>query len=315
MSVIDRRDLLCLGLTSASLALTPRWARASSSEPLSQRAIPATGERLPVIGLGSSASFEESANRGDLQGLTQVLKVMIDQGAKVFDTAPSYGASEAAAGRISKELGIAEKIFWATKTELSAYGSDDVASARTQVEESLRKLGVKKLDLVQIHNLANLQNKLAVLKDLKRQGLIRYLGVTTTFRGQYADLANCMRNERLDFIGVDYAIDNREVEKRILPVAIDRGVAVLGYVPFGRSNLFKRVGHSSVPEWAQEAGMKTWAQFFLKFVIGHPAMTVATPATSQPNHMLDNLSGGIGPFPDEPMRRRMIAVVDNLPNG
>ena len=312
--MIDRRDLLCLGMTAASLALAPRWVRASSSEPLSQRSIPSTGERLPVIGLGSSASFEESANRGDLQSLTQVLKAMIDQGAKVFDTAPSYGASEAAAGRIAKELGIAEKIFWATKTELSD-GSDDVASTRTQVQESLRKLGVKKLDLVQVHNLANLKTELAVLKDLKRQGLIRYLGVTTTFRGQYAELANCMRDERLDFIGIDYAIDNREVEKRILPLAMDRGIAVLGYVPFGRSNLFKRVGRSNVPEWAQEAGMKTWAQFFLKFVIGHPAITVVTPATSQPSHMLENLSGGIAPFPDEPMRRRMIGVVDNLPNG
>jgi diketogulonate reductase-like aldo/keto reductase len=302
-------------MTAASLALAPRWVRASSSEPLSQRSIPSTGERLPVIGLGSSASFEESANRGDLQGLTQVLKAMIDQGAKVFDTAPSYGASEAAAGRIAKELGIAEKIFWATKTELSGYGSDEVASTRTQVQESVRKLGVKKLDLVQVHNLANLKTELAVLKDLKQRGLIRYTGVTTTFRGQYAELANCMRDERLDFIGIDYAIDDREVEKRILPLAIDRGIAVLGYVPFGRSNLFKRVGRSNVPEWAQEAGMKTWAQFFLKFVIGHPAITVVTPATSQPSHMLENLSGGIAPFPDEPMRRRMIAVIDNLPNG
>jgi diketogulonate reductase-like aldo/keto reductase len=312
--VIDRRDLLCLGVSAASLALAPRWVRASSSEPLSQRTIPSTGERLPVIGLGSSASFEDSANRGDLQGLTQVLKVMIAQGAKVFDTAPSYGASEAAAGRIANALGTAEKIFWATKTERSAYGSDDAASARVQVQESLGKLGVKKLDLVQVHNLANLKTKLAVLKELKRQGLIRYLGVTTTFRDQFAELANCMRDERLDFIGIDYAIDDREVEKRILPLAIDRGTAVLGYVPFGRSNLFKRVGRSNVPEWAQEAGMKTWAQFFLKFVLGHPAMTVVTPATSQPDHMLENLSGGIGPFPDEPMRKRMIAVIDNL-NG
>jgi aryl-alcohol dehydrogenase-like predicted oxidoreductase len=314
VSVIDRRDLLSLGMTAASLTLAPRWIRASSSEPLSQRSIPSTGERLPVIGLGSSASFEESANRGDLQGLTQVLKAMSDQGAKVFDTAPSYGASEAAAGRIAKELGIADKIFWATKTELSASGGDDAASTRSQVQESLRKLGVRKLDLVQVHNLANLKTELAVLKDLKRQGLVRYIGVTTTFRGQYTELANCMRDERLDFIGIDYAIDDREVEKRILPLAIDRGTAVLGYVPFGRSNLFKRVGRSNVPEWAQEAGMKTWAQFFLKFVIGHPAMTVVTPATSQPSHMLENLSGGIAPFPDEPMRRRMIAVIDNL-NG
>lgn len=311
--MIDRRDLLCLGMTSAALALVPRSLRASSSESLSQRPIPSSGERLPVIGLGSSASFEESANRGELQGLTQVLKVMVDQGAKVFDTAPSYGASETAAGRITTELGITEKIFWATKTESSAFGGE--ASARAQVQASLQRLGTKKLDLVQVHNLGNLQSTLGILKDLKHRGLIRYLGVTTTFRGQYAELVNCMRNERLDFVGVDYAIDDREVEKQILPLAIDRGIAVLGYVPFGRSNLFKRVARATVPEWAQEAGMKTWAQFFLKFVIGHPAITVVTPATSQPSHMLENLSGGMGPFPDEPMRRRMMAVVDNLPNG
>jgi diketogulonate reductase-like aldo/keto reductase len=275
------------------------------------RAIPSTGERLPVIGLGSSASFEHSANRDELQGLTEVLKLMIDRGAKVFDTAPSYGASEAVAGRIAKELGISEKIFWATKTEPS-YGGDDAASARAEIQESIRKLGAKRLDLVQVHNLGNLQTKLTVLKDLKGRGLIRYLGVTTTFPGQYSELLNCMRNERIDFIGVDYSIEDREVEKRILPLAIDRGIAVLGYVPFGRSSLFKRVAGAQVPAWAQEAGMKSWAQFFLKFVIGHPAITVVTPATSQPSHMLENLSGGIGPLPDEAMRKRMIAAVVNL---
>ena len=291
----------------------PHWLRASATDLLS-RAIPSSGERLPVIGLGSSASFEQSANRGELQGLTEVLKLMADQGAKVFDTAPSYGASEAAAGRIARDLGIAEKIFWATKTEPS-YGSDGVASARAEVQESMRKIGVKRLDLVQVHNLGNLQTKLTVLKDLKDRGLIRYLGVTTTFSGQYSELLNCMRKERIDFIGVDYSIEDREVEKQILPLAMDRGIAVMVYVPFGRSSLFKRVAGAQVPGWAQEAGMKTWAQFFLKFVIGHPAVTVVTPATSQPNHMLENLSGGTGPLPDEPMRRRMIAAVENPLRG
>ena len=153
---------------------------------------------------------------------------------------------------------------------------------------------------------------MTVLKDLKQQGLIRYLGVTTTFPSQYSDLLECMRKERLDFIGVDYAIDDREVEKRILPLALERGIAVLSYVPFGRSNLFSRVAGVDVPGWAQEAGMTSWPQFFLKFVIGHPAITVATPATSQPNHMLENLSGGVGLLPDEAMRKRMIGVVENL---
>ena len=198
--MIDRRHLLRVGVTCAPLALAP-WVRAGSSDSLSQRAIPSTGERLPVIGLGSSASFEQSANRSDLQGLSDVFKVMTDQGAKVFDTAPSYGSSEAVAGRIARDLAIADKIFWATKTEPS-YGSDAAASARAQIQESLKRLGVKKLDLVQVHNLGNLQTQLAVLKDLKGRGLIRYLGVTTTFPGQYSELLNCMRSERLDFIGV-----------------------------------------------------------------------------------------------------------------
>jgi diketogulonate reductase-like aldo/keto reductase len=312
--VIDRRALLSLGVTSASLAVVPRWLRAAPADLLT-RPIPTTGERLPVIGLGSSASFEQSADRGELQGLTEVLKLMIDQGAKVFDTAPSYGSSEAVAGRIAKELGIVERIFWATKTEPSAYGRDAVASARAEIQESLDKLGVKKIDLIQVHNLGNLQTKLAVLKDLKRQGVIRYLGVTTTFSGQYSELLDCMRNEHIDFIGVDYSIEDREVEKRILPLAIERGIAVLGYVPFGRRSLFRRVAGAQVPAWAQEAGMKTWPEFFLKFVIGHPAITVVTPATSKPSHMLENLSGGIGPIPDQPMRRRMIAAVDTLPHG
>ena len=311
MRAIDRRDLLRLGAASAALALQPQWLRAAPSAGLIQRTVPSTGERLPVIGLGSSASFEQSANRGELQGITTVLKAMVEQGAKVFDTAPSYGASEAAAGRIAKELGIAEKIFWATKTEAS-YGSEDAASARAQIQESFKKLGVKKIDLIQVHNLGNLRIKLTVLKDLKQQGLIRYLGVTTTFPSQYSDLLECMRKERLDFIGVDYAIDDREVEKRILPLALERGIAVLSYVPFGRSNLFSRVAGVDVPGWAQEAGMTSWPQFFLKFVIGHPAITVATPATSQPNHMLENLSGGVGLLPDEAMRKRMIGAVENL---
>jgi aryl-alcohol dehydrogenase-like predicted oxidoreductase len=292
----------------------PRWLRASPVEQLIRRAIPSSGERLPVIGLGSSASFVQAANHGDLQGITEVLKVMLERGATVFDTAPSYGSSEAVAGRIAKELGITEKVFWATKTEAIS-GGEDFASARAQVQESMRKLGVKKLDLVQVHNLGNLPTKLAMLKDLKQHGVIRYFGVTTTFPSQYSDLVSCMRSERLDFIGIDYAIDDREAEKRILPMAIDRGIAVLGYEPFGRSSLFRRVAGSNVPDWAQEAGMKTWPQFFLKFVVSHPAMTVATPATSQPAHMLENLSAGIGLLPDDAMRRRMIGLIEELPGG
>jgi aryl-alcohol dehydrogenase-like predicted oxidoreductase len=157
--------------------------------------------------------------------------------------------------------------------------------------------------------------QLRILREFKDQGRVRYIGITTTFENQYADLIATMRSEPLDFIGVDYAIDNRHAEATILPLARERKIGVLAYAPFGRTRLFKRVGNSPVPEWAAEFDAKTWAQFFLKFVAAHPAVTVITPATSQAKNMLDNIGGGIGRMPSETMRKRMIEYVDKLPSA
>jgi aryl-alcohol dehydrogenase-like predicted oxidoreductase len=314
--MVSRRDWI--GLTvgaGAALALHPRLLRALQQGQLMQRAIPSSGEMLPVIGLGSSATFSQVARGEDTAALTEVIRTMLDRGAQVFDTAPSYGASEQVAGDIANALGVADKIFWATKVNVAGRGGEtaDPVAARAQIEASFQKFRVSKIDLIQVHNLADVPTQLGILKELKNDGRIRYLGVTTTSDRQYALLEEVMRNEPLDFIGLDYAIDNRNVEETILPLAVERKIGVLVYLPFGRTRLWQRVGGTELPEWAAEFDATSWAQFFIKYVLAHPAVTVVTPATSQARHMVDNIGGGIGRLPDDATRRRMIELVDALP--
>ena len=312
--MLTRREWLNLTLgTGAVLALdrTPLWAQ----QPMITRAIPSSGEQVPIVGLGSSATFSSVARSEDVSALQEVLKAFTAQGGTVFDTAPSYGASEEVAGRIAADLGITDTIFWATKVNVAGRGggSADPAAARKQIEASFTKLKKAKIDLIQVHNLGDVPVQLGILKELKQAGRIRYLGVTTTNPRQYGELQTVMRNEPLDFIGIDYAIDNREVEEAILPLAQERKIGVLVYVPFGRTRLFKRVGERPVPDWARAFGAETWAQFFIKYVAAHPAVTVVTPATSQARHIADNLAAGRGTLPDEATRKKMVELVEGLP--
>jgi aryl-alcohol dehydrogenase-like predicted oxidoreductase len=315
--MISRREWIGITVGAGSaLALDPRILRTLQQGQLIQRAIPSTGEMLPAVGLGSSATFSQVARSEDRAALTEVMRTMVSRGATVFDTAPSYGASEQVAGDIANELGVANRIFWATKVNVAGrgQGAADPVAARAQIEASFQRFRVPKIDLIQVHNLGDVPTQLGILKELKQQGRIRYLGVTTTSDRQYAELDQIMRNEPLDFIGLDYAIDNRNVEETILPLAIERKIGVLVYVPFGRTRLFQRVaGQEAPPEWAQEFDARTWAQFFIKYVLGHPAVTVVTPATSQALHMEDNIGGGMGRLPDEATRRRMVELVGALP--
>jgi len=314
VSPLTRRDWLALTLgTTASLALRP--ADLFGQQRLITRAIPSSGEALPVIGLGSSATFSQVARKEDVAALREVLQALVQGGGRVFDTAPGYGASEEVAGRIVSETGMADRLFWATKVNVARQGPADPAAARAQIETSFQRVKKATIDAVQVHNMGDVKTQVPILSELKAQGRIRYIGVTTTFEPQYPQIIETMKAEPLDFIGVDYAIDNREVEAAILPLARDRKIGVLVYAPFGRTRLFKRVGDRPVPDWAAEFDAKTWAQFFLKFVLSHPAVTVVTPATSQARNMVDNLGGGVGRLPDEAMRKRMIAFVDALPSA
>ena len=315
---MNRRQWMGLALgTGAALSLGPRFAFGAASRPLITRPIPSSGEQVPVIGLGSSATFRSVAEGEDVAGIAEVLRTLVEGGGSVFDTAPSYGASEQVAGRLAQELGLARKLFWATKVNVAPRGggSADPAAARAQVEESFRRAGTGTIDLIQVHNLGDVPVQLGILKELKAAKRLRYVGVTSTSKEQYGALARVMREEPLDFIGVDYAADNRSVEETILPLAIERGIAVMVYVPFGRTRLFQRVGDRPLPGWAAEFDAGSWAQFFIKFVLGHPAVTVVTPATSKARNMADNLGGGAGRVPDEQTRRRMAEFVDALPQA
>jgi aryl-alcohol dehydrogenase-like predicted oxidoreductase len=314
--VITRREWLTVSASaSAALTLTPALLRALAQGQLIRRPIPSTGEMLPVIGLGSSATFSQVARTEEVTALKEVFQAMVDRGASVFDTAPGYGASEQVAGKILNDMGVTSKFFWATKVNVAGRGSGtaDPAAARAQIEQSFAIIKTPKIDLIQVHNLGDVPTQLAILKDFKKQGRVRYIGVTTTSDSQYGELETIMKNEPLDFIGIDYAADNRGVAERILPLAQQRKIGVLVYAPFGRTSLFRRAAGQAVPEWAKEFDATTWAQVFLKYIVSHPAVTSVTPATSQAKNMIDNIGGGVGRLPTEAMRRQIETFVDALP--
>lgn len=315
--MITRREYLKLSLALGAALSTKSSLLWADDAPLSliTRPIPSTGEALPAIGLGSSATFAEVARSEDIAALRQVFSALVDQGGTVFDTAPAYGASEAVAGDIAYELGLTDRIFWATKLNVVPRGGSgaDPAAARAQIETSFERIRKTPIDLIQVHNLADVPVQLGILKELKQAGRLRYIGVTSTNPRMYNELIAVMRDEPLDFIGVDYAIDNRTAAETIFPLAQERGIAVMVYVPFGRTRLWERVRGQDVPAWAAEFDAHSWAQYFLKFVLAHPAVTVITPATSRARHMVDNLGAAVGRLPDAAMQQRMIEHLAALP--
>ena len=312
-----RREWLRLtAAAGTALAIHPRWLQAQDA-PMITRAIPSTGEELPIIGLGSSATFSRVARSEDVSALRGVLTTLLDNGGSLFDTAPGYGASEEVAGSIIDDMNAQDRVFWATKLNVAGRGGGaaDPDSAWEQVETSFERIQKTPIDLIQVHNLGDPPTQLAILDELKAEGRVRYTGITCTSQGRYDEFAQVMRDYSLDFIGVDYAVDNRLAAETILPLAQDRGIAVLVYAPFGRTRLWSRVSGRDVPEWAAEFGATSWAQFFLKYVAAHPAVTVITPATSRPANMLDNLGGGRGELPDAATLQRMAETVDALPSA
>jgi len=319
--MLTRRD--CLSYTAASCAtatLLPGLARAQAADVI-RRTIPGTTEALPIIGLGSSATFSQLASAGDIEPLRGVFDALVGAGGTVFDTAPSYGrgSSEEVAGQVAAELDITDTVFWATKVNVvrgrGGSASADTAEARAQIERSFDYLRTDPIDLIQVHNLADIPTQLGILKELKEEGRVRYIGTTTTFPGQYDQLLEVMQNEPLDFIGIDYAVDNTTAAERVFPLAQDRGIGVLVYVPLGRTRLFDRVGDREIPEFAREFGVESWAQFFLKFAAAHPAVTTVTPATSKAHHMVDNMGAALGRLPDAGEQQRMIDFIDALPQA
>jgi aryl-alcohol dehydrogenase-like predicted oxidoreductase len=322
--MISRREWLGMSLgAGATLALTPELLRAlqalqQSGGKLLQRAIPSTGEMLPVVGL----SFSNHPSCADHAALKEVVKTFADNGGRVFDAMHVNAASEQFHAAVAKELGIQNKLFWSTRGAPPGPPQPGPASAKAHIETLLARLTAPKLDLAMVNPAAD-PTHLGVLKEEKKAGRVRYIGAQVISDNLYPQLEAVMRNEPIDFIGVDYDIGNRaRVEDTILPLAQERKIGVMAFFPFGNnggfscssgSNLFGRVGTRPLPEWAADFDAKTWAQFFLKYVISHPAITVARVGTTKAHHMLDNIGGGIGRLPNEATRKRMAELVDALP--
>ena len=312
---ISRRDALRMALgVGAGLALRPRdlWAYEAGWEELQPaslvtKPIPSTGERLPVIGIGTARRYDVADSEAKLAPLREVVRNFSRLGGKLIDTAPAYGSAEPVVGNLVAQAGNRKQLFLATKV---GRGQQGVQAGRAELEQSLKQLKVDKVDLMQVHNLSGVNEMLPVLREWKEAGKTRYIGVTTSSKGQYAELERVLRTQRMDFVQVDYAIDNRDVEQRILPLAQERGVAVLTALPFGRGRVFEAFGKQPVPAWAQEQGIKTWAQFALKYIVSHPAVTVAIPGTAKMEYLTDNIGAARGPMPDAATRRRMAALVD-----
>jgi aryl-alcohol dehydrogenase-like predicted oxidoreductase len=285
------------------------------------RPIPSSGEEVPVIGLGgrwisaNSSPEELTEHRAVLRALAEGA----EGAGRLFDSAAGYGGggSEEYAGQWAEEDGFQDQIFWATKVNVAGRGngSADTAAVRAQIERSFDRMRLDVIDLDQVHNMGDPPTQLGILEEYKDAGRIRYIGITTTSEGQYDALARVMRDYPIDFIGIDYAIDNRIAEERILPLAQDEGIGVLVYLPFGRSRMWERIGDWELPEWAAEFDAHTWAQLMLKFVVAHPAVTVACPGTGDPEHMVDNLGGGRGRLPTADHVLRMTQLVESLPGG
>ena len=317
--MLTRRDTLKLAVAAgATTALPSSLLAAFDAGNLVTRAIPKSGEELPIVGLGSSATFRRVAQSEDVAALADVMRVLVDNGGTVFDTAPSYGASEEVSGQIANDAGMTDKLFWATKVNALGRGEPgpaDPAKVSEQLERSFTRAHKDPIDLIQVHNLADLPTQMAAIRELKEEGRIRYIGTTATNPRRDADLEQAMKDYPIDFIGVDYAVDNRRAADRILPLAQELGIATLIYVPFGRTRLFSRTNGLDVPDFAREFGATTWAQFFIKYVAAHPATTCVTPATSKAKHMLDNIAAAYGELPDAATLRKMEELVDALPSA
>ncbi len=307
---ISRRDMLKITVgASASIALGTPPISSDILQPklLITRSIPSTGETIPVVGIGTARRYDAGLSNKEREPLKEVLKKFIEMGGKVVDTAPSYGSAEQVVGDIVKELNSREKIFFATKVR-----KGDLSSGTLEVEESFQKLKTKKIDLFQIHNLVGLNVMLPIIYEMKKAGRIRYVGVSTSFNWQYADFIETIKKEDLDFIQVNYSLASRRAAEKILPIAKERGVAVLINVPFNRGRLFSRVSNHRLPDWAAEIDVYSWAQFFLKYILSHKAVTCVIPGTAKLRYLIDNMGAARGQMPDSEMRKRMEKFFDEL---
>lgn len=305
-SVLSRRDLMALSsgaALSSVMPAMPAFAQAS----LLARAIPSTGEKLPSVGIGTAIIFDFENDGQKLSERADVVKTLIAGGGKLIDTAPSYGKAEERLGEIMKETALRDKIFLATKVRVA-----DRDSSIAEMQASLKKLQVSKLDLMQLHNVRDPNQSLDFLREWKTQGICRYIGITSSFDRDYDAVEACLKKQKPDFFQIDYSLVDRNSEERLIPAAADSGCAILTNLPFGRGKFFQKIAGKPLPEMAKDIDCTSWAQFALKWLLGHPAITAVIPGTDKAQYMTDNLKAGMGRLPDATMRKKMVEIFEAL---
>jgi diketogulonate reductase-like aldo/keto reductase len=306
-SEITRGTLMRMAVGAGLAATLAPFAHGQTIMPgkMQSRPIPSSGAALPVVGCGTWRTFDVGPQPKDRAPLAEVLRILFEAGGSLIDSSPMYGAAEGVVGDLLREMKARDKAFVATKV-----WTQGRAAGIAQMERSMRLMAADPIDLMQIHNLLDWRAHLATLRAWKAEGRIRYLGVTHYTTSAYPELEAVMRAEKLDFVQLNYALDDRQAEQRLLPLAVERGIAVLVNQPFGGGGLIRKLAPRPLPAWAGEIGCVSWAQILLKFVLGHPAVTCVIPGTGRPEHMTDNARAGLGVFPDDAMRRRMADSIE-----
>ena len=277
------------------------------NDTIKTRIIPASGEELPMVGLGTWRTFDVGSSEAERAPLVNVLKTLTGQGGSVVDSSPMYGRSEGVVGDLASQLGIVSKLFMATKVWTSGK-----QAGIEQMETSMRRMKKSRMDLMQIHNLVDWQTHMQTLRDWREQGKIKYIGITHYMESAYDNMERIMKNYPIDFIQLNYSIISRTAEKSILPLAKDIGIAVLINRPYEGGSLFGKIKGKTLPEWVSDFDCQSWGQFFLKFILSNHAVTCVIPGTSKPHHMADNLGAGMGILPNQVMREKMAGYVENL---
>ena len=307
---LTRRDWLGLGLGAGAAALGGRWSIVSAADvpaggPQNIAVIPSSGEQVPALGLGT-VDFQGNPGHDDLSVLRETLEVFHRMGGRLLDTSPNYGRSEDVLGDLLNNLGIRQDVFMATKVD-----QEERAAGEQRMEESMQRLGGT-IDLMQVHNLRGADVQLQTLAEWKQQGRFKYIDITSHRDSQHADIEDYMRRHPLDFVQVNYSLADRAAAQRILPLAHDKGIAVLVNRPFGKGGLFGAVRGKDLPDWAADMDANSWGQVFLKYVMGHPAATIPIPGTSKPHHAQDNAAALYGRLPGAALRAEMERWLDGL---
>ena len=296
-----------IGGTAAALFLPIIDKAKGQSSAMLTRTIPSSDQKLPVIGLGTWQAFDVDLGGNTQRQLEDVLSQFVKLGGRLIDSSPMYGRAEKVIGQLTSALGLRDKLFIATKV-----WTEGKQSGIQSMERSMALLRTKRIDLMQVHNLIDVNTQLTTLQEWKQQGRIRYTGITHYESGALNEIEKLMRNQKFDFLQINYSLMEPEAEQRVLPLAQERGIAVIANRPFGSGDLFGKVRSKPLPEWAAEFDCRSWAQFFLKWIVANPAITCAIPATNKPQHLEDNMQGGIGRLPDAKTRRQMAELLKSF---